>query len=136
MQWVFDASVTFAWCFEDERTAETDELLDRLTVTPAAVPQIWPLGVANVLILATKKGRLTVAQRAQFLATLAALPIHVDPYTPGRAFADIIPLAEAHGLTAYDASYLELAVRLGVPLATSDQPLRAAAQAAGVPLLG
>ena len=68
MEWVFDASVTMAWCFDDERTADTDALLRRLATSPAIVPQLWPLEVGNVLALAVRKARLTAAQRAQFIA--------------------------------------------------------------------
>ena len=135
MEWVFDASVTLAWCFDDERTNETDALLRRLTTSAAVVPQLWPLEVGNVLTLAVRKGRLTVAKRAQFLAVLNGSPIHVDAATATNAFDRILPMADAHQLTTYDAAYLELAMRLGVPLATLDQPLRAAATAAGVGLL-
>jgi predicted nucleic acid-binding protein len=135
MEWVFDASVTMAWCFDDERTDETDALFRRLATSPAAVPQIWPLEVANVLALAARKGRLPLAKRAQFIAVLDGSPVHVDTATAKNAFDLILALADAHELTTYDAAYLELAMRLGVPLATLDQDLRRAAGAAGVPLL-
>jgi predicted nucleic acid-binding protein len=135
MEWVFDASVTMAWCFDDERTAATDALLTRLATSPATVPQIWPLEVANVLALAMRKGRLTPAKRAQFIALLEASPIHVDAATAGGAFGATLALADAHGLTVYDAAYLELATRLALPLATLDADLRGAAARAGVPLL-
>jgi predicted nucleic acid-binding protein len=135
MEWVFDASVTMAWCFDDGRTNETDALFRRLATSAAVVPQLWPLEVANVLALAVRKGRLTVAKRAQFIAVLDASPIHVDAETARNAFDRVLPLADAHQLTTYDATYLELAMRSGVPLATLDQQLRAAATAAGVPLL-
>ena len=135
MEWVFDASVTMAWCLDDERTAATDALLRRLATSPATVPQLWALEVANVLALATRKGRLTIAQRTQFIALLESSPIHVDATTAGRAFRRILDLADANGLTVYDAAYLALAMRLSVPLATLDQQLRNAATAAGVILL-
>ena len=135
MEWVFDVSVTMAWCFDDERTDETDALFRRLTTSPAVVPQLWPLEVANVLALAARKGRLPLAKRTQFLAVLRGSPIHIDLATANNAFDATLALADTHGLTAYDAAYLELAMRRGVPLATLDQELRAAASAAGVPLL-
>jgi predicted nucleic acid-binding protein len=135
MEWVFDASVTMEWCFDDERTAETDALLRRLGTSPAIVPQLWPLEVANVLALAVRKGRLTSPQRAQFIALLEGSNIHIDSDTASRAFGPTLALAEAHGLTLYDATYLELAERRRLPLATLDRDLRTAATAAGVVLL-
>jgi predicted nucleic acid-binding protein len=135
-QWIFDCSVSMTWCFEDERSAKTDELFDRLVAgSKAMVPQIWPLEVGNVLTLASKKGRITPAKRRQFLSLLAAAPIQLDFLSIGSAFGDVIALAEAHGLTTYDASYLELAIREGSPLATLDKALRAAAKVVGVSLL-
>ncbi len=124
-----------AWCFDDERTASTDALLTRLATSPATVPQIWPLEVANVLALAVRKGRLTPAKRGQFIALLQAAPIQVDAGTAGGAFGSTLALADAHGLTVYDAAYLELATRMALPLATPDAALRTAATRAGVPLL-
>jgi predicted nucleic acid-binding protein len=135
MQWVFDASVAMAWCFEDEKTAATEALLDRLLVTPAAVPQLWSYEVGNVLALATRRGRITTAARSQFVAMLNVLPIQFDSISSQQALNATLALADAHGLTVYDASYLELAMRLGVPLASLDGDLRAAASAAGVALL-
>jgi len=135
MTWVFDASITIAWCFDDEKTPETEALFDRLAAAPATVPQIWPLEVGNVLAIATRKGRISPARRSQFIATLAALPIVVDPVTFKYAMTSILTLADQHPLTTYDAAYLELAMRHGIPLATLDVPLRKAAEAAGVQLL-
>ena len=99
------------------------------------MPQIWPLEVANVLALAARKGRLPLPKRAQFLDLLNGSPILVDPATAANAFGVILPLADAHGLTSYDAAYLELALRLRIPLATLDADLRTAAAAVGVVLL-
>jgi predicted nucleic acid-binding protein len=81
-----------------------------------------------------RRKRSTQAKAAKWLRLLAALPIAVDTQTPGLAFAPILALARSHGLTAYDAAYLELAVRLGLPLAARDRRLEKAAQEVGVPL--
>ncbi len=135
MRWVFDASVTLAWCFDDERTEATETLLDRFSTEPGIIPQIWPLEVANVLVLAVRKGRLSASKRAQFIAMLKTLPIQVDPATSDNAFTSIAELADVHHLTSYDAAYLELAVRLDLPLATLADRLRKAAKSAMVPLL-
>lgn len=135
-QWVLDASVTVAWCFEDERTPHVEALLKRLFVSPAIVPQLWPFEVANVLAMATRKGRVTQAERSRFLGMLITSPVTIDHSKSPLAFRDVLPLAETHRLTVYDAAYLELALRRGLPLATLDKALAAAAaSAAGVPLL-
>jgi predicted nucleic acid-binding protein len=136
MEWVFDTSVTMAWCFDDERTDETDALLDRLAAGKAAtVPQIWPLEVANVLAQVARKGRISMAKRRQFLAMLESSAISVDVLSARSVFNDVLQLAEKHHLTSYDASYLELSMRTGLPLATLDKALRKAARDAGVSLL-
>lgn len=138
MAWVFDVSVAMAWCFDDERTPQTDALLDRLKTDPATVPNLWHLEVANVLAQAMRRKprpRITIAQRAQFLGMLAAAPINVDPQTASRAWAATLQLADLHTLSTYDAAYLELALRLGVELATLDADLRKAALATGLKIL-
>jgi predicted nucleic acid-binding protein len=130
---VLDASVALAWCFEDEATSQTDAVLDRLAEDSAVAPSLWELEVVNVLLLAERRGRLTESQTARFVALLSQLPIHIN-----SAEADmgaVLAAGRHHGLTAYDAAYLVLAEREGVPLATTDGKLRKAAQAAGVPLL-
>lgn len=133
MPFVLDASVTMAWCFEDEATAATDAVLDRLAEEPAVAPPLWQLEVTNVLLGAERRGRITEAQGARFLELLGRLPIRVDlgPVAP----AAVLAAGRRHGLTAYDASYLVLAEREALPLATVDAGLSAACRAAGVPLL-
>ncbi len=136
MEWVFDASVTMAWCFDDEKTAETDALLDRIGAgSPAIVPQIWALEVANVLVQVGRKGRITPAKRRQFLAMLEGAAISIDVIPAKSVFNDVLQVAKEHRLTSYDASYLELSMRLGLPLATLDKALHKAARATGVSLL-
>ena len=100
------------------------------------VPSLWHLEAANVLALAERKGRITVARTAEFIALIENLSIDIDQDTPFHAFAEILSLARGHGLTAYDAAYLELAMRLGMPLATKDRTLAAGAQHVGVEVLG
>lgn len=129
---VVDASVTMAWCFEDEATAETESVLDRLRDEEAAVPALWQLEVTNVLLVAERRGRVTEAQSTRFLDLLSQLPIQVDmSRTDMKA---IQATGRRHQLSAYDAAYLLLAERIGAPLATLDGKLIAAAQAAGVVL--
>jgi predicted nucleic acid-binding protein len=130
---VVDASVTMAWCFADEATPETESVLDLFGSDEAVVPAIWSLEVANVLLVAERRGRLSEAQASRFLELLQQLPIEVDdvPVDP----AAVVAAGRRHELSAYDASYLVLAERTGAPLATLDRRLREAATRAGVRLL-
>lgn len=126
---VLDASVTVAWCFDDESTPAAWALLDRLRAAPAYVPVLWALEIGNILVGAERRRRITQARAVEFLGILGDLDIHVDPDLPGRAFRDILPIARESRITTYDASYLELAMRLGLPLATKDTVLARAATA-------
>ena len=124
-----------AWCFEDEATDFTDSLLERLDSESAIVPSLWPLEVANVLIISERKGRTNQAKITTFLQLLGDLPIIIDPKTESKALTEILSLARANRLTSYDAAYLELALREGWPVATLDKDLLRAAQHLGVPIL-
>ena len=135
MVFVLDNSVTMAWCFPGEATDYTESLFDSLRRTGALVPSVWVWEAANVLLVAERRGRLTLAQITSFIATLRGLPITVDPGGLEVASGPAMALARAHRLTAYDAAYLELAVREGLPLATLDNRLRAAATQAGVAMV-
>lgn len=135
MSWIVDASIALAWCFEDEATERTESLLERLEADPVVIPLHWPLEITNVLRMAVKKGRLPETKAAQQLAVLMSLPIRYDSLTHQVAFTSTWQLARKHGLTSYDAAYLELAIRLGASLATDDAELVAAAKSVGVPLL-
>jgi predicted nucleic acid-binding protein len=132
---VLDASVAMAWCFHDEATQVSRQLLDQLEGDAAAVPTSWRLEVANVLASSERARRITAARSAEFIEMLDGLAIDTDDETPIRALAQILDLARAQALTAYDAAYLELAMRLGVPLATKDTELGAAAERVGVRVL-
>lgn len=133
---VIDASMAMAWCFPEETTAEASALLDRMETESAVVPAWWYLEVANVLALAERKERITPAQVAGFIELVEGFQLEVDDQAPGRAFTHILPLCRTYGLTSYDAVYMELALRRQLPLASLDDELRAAANAAGVILLG
>ena len=126
---VLDVSVAVAWCFDDESTPAAWALLDRLRTAPAHVPALWALEIGNILLGAEKRKRITRARSVAFLGILGDLDIRVDPDLPGRAFRDVLPLARECGLTIYDATYLELAMRLHLPLATKDKALARAAAA-------
>ena len=136
MNFVLDASVSLAWCFEDERAGYAMRVLDELSGGEAIVSSLWPMEVTNGLSSALSEKRIDLAGAAEARNTLVALPIVVDPVHRRRAFEDIPRLARAHGLTTYDASYLEVAVRLGIPLATLDRALARAAADEGVRAVG
>ncbi|WZO97852.1 type II toxin-antitoxin system VapC family toxin [Isosphaeraceae bacterium EP7] len=129
---VLDCSVTMAWCFEDEASLYADGVQDALKSVRAVVPAIWPLEVANALLVGERRKRLDEARSGRFLAMLSGLPIAIDDGTTGRAFTAITHLARSHQLSSYDAAYLELAIRRGLPMACFDGKLKAAALAAGV----
>jgi predicted nucleic acid-binding protein len=133
MALVVDASLTMAWCFEDEATPETDEILARVVAEGAVVPSLWPYEVGNVLALAERRQRLTASQSARFAALLAALPITVETMTAAPEL--LAAAARQHGLTAYDAAYVATAQRHGLPLATTDTALARAARQAGLVVL-
>ena len=131
---VLDGSVTMVWGFEDEADAYAEAILDHMPDLQAHVPSLWPLEVANALLVGERRNRIKPADTARFLAILEAFPITVDDETVAHAWSDTMHLARAHNLSSYDASYLELAIRLGLPLAAQDGKLKTAAQAMGVPL--
>ena len=134
-RFVLDNSIVMAWYFEDEANDYTSAILESLAENEALVPTIWPLEVANVLLVGERKGRSTEARTSRFIALLDALPIRVDAATSRRALSEILTLAREQRLSAYDAAYLDLAMREGLSLATQDQALRRAAAACGVGLL-
>src|SRR5690348_14306127 len=132
-RFVLDCSVALAWCFHDEQDPYADAIAARFPAADIVVPSLWHLEIANVFVVAERRGRSTQADTLTWTGFLSALPIAVDSETVARAWADTLSLARAHDLTAYDAAYLELTLRLGLPLATLDAQLKAAAQAVGAP---
>jgi predicted nucleic acid-binding protein len=133
---VLDASVTLAWCFPEESTAYSEGVLDVLASGGEAVtPAIWPFEVANGLLVAERRKRITIAQVTSVLQRIADLPIAIDPTRMDRAFGSILLAARDQNLTEYDAAYLELALREGVPLASLDGRLRQAARTTGAALV-
>lgn len=129
---VIDACVTMAWCFNDEATEKSESVLDTVRAEGAWVPALWRLEVANVLRQAERRSRISLSDSSRRLELLAALPVSVDTETNKHAFGAILNLARDCTLTVYDAAYLELAIRLGLPLASSDKMLLAAARKCGV----
>ena len=131
---VLDGSVTMVWGFEDEADEYAEAILERMPDLQAHVPSLWPLEVANALLVGERRRRITSAETARFLAILGAFPITVDDQTVAHGWSDTMHLARADNLSSYDAAYLELAIRLGLPLAALDGKLKTAAGAMGVPL--
>ena len=125
---VLDCSVAVAWLFDDEATPATDSLLDRLKDSGAFVPSLWRLELGNVPSRAERHRRISAAQLAASLNLLDRLPITADTETDNRAFREILTLARTENLTTYDATYLELAMRRGLELATRDKALIRAAR--------
>src|SRR5438132_10960122 len=129
---VLDGSVTLSWCFPDEKAAYPQAVLDALAGARATVPSLWYLEVGNSLLVGERRQRCTQADAANWLVFLNALPITVDEETATRAWTDVLSVARTRNLSVYDAAYLELALRLGLTLATLDDKLKAAAAAVGV----
>jgi predicted nucleic acid-binding protein len=136
MSVVLDSSVTLAWLYSDELTDPVRQVFERVTATRAWVPALWRLEVANSLHMAVRRKRIDAAFRDASLADLALLNIGTDPDTDAFTWSTTLQLAQSHGLTVYDAAYLELAQRIALPLATLDEELRSAGRAVGVALLG
>jgi predicted nucleic acid-binding protein len=135
-RFVLDASVAVAWCFVDESTRFTEDVLDLLSAgAEAVVPAVWPLEVANALLVAERRKRLTIAQVTGQLQRIGGLPILVMPIGAAYAFEKVPPVARQQTLSAYDAAYLQLALREALPLATLDEELKRAAKANGITLL-
>jgi predicted nucleic acid-binding protein len=135
MPFVMDCSVTLSWVFHDERTEATEALLDSLVEDLAVVPAIWPLEVANAILTARRRRRLQAADLSRIRDALTILPIEIEATSAEHVLANVLPLAERLALSAHDASYLELARRLELPLATLDAALARAARRAGLEVL-
>jgi predicted nucleic acid-binding protein len=135
VNFVLDNSVTMRWFFGDGKPQElayAGKVLDAMKEASALVPATWGLEVANVIAKAEAKGWVTEARSGAFLEMLEGVAIEVDAATFDHALSATLQLARRYKLSAYDASYLELALRLGVPLATLDEDLQKAAKKAGV----
>ncbi|URK87247.1 type II toxin-antitoxin system VapC family toxin [Rhizobium sp. RCAM05350] len=123
---VIDASIALAWCFEDEASDETDAVAQDVITSGGLVPSLFHLELANVLLHAERRGRISASEIAQRLDLITQMPIETDPQTAGRAWNETLSLARAHKLMSYDAAYLELAARRGTALTTKDKALAVA----------
>ncbi len=136
-RYVLDNSVAMRWLLASQKKADqtyAEAVLQSLAEVDAAVPHLWHLEAANVLLAAEKRGELEPGEVERFIAQLESLPIQVDPLTAHQAFSRTLSLSRAYKLSSYDAAYLELAIREDLPLATLDKDLRKAAKLADVPL--
>jgi predicted nucleic acid-binding protein len=135
MPFVIDASVALAWSFPDEQDSYATHVLGLLWGDTAVSSPIWALEVANALMVAERRGRIDGALRIAVSARLAGIAPQLQDVGIAEALGPVADLARFHGLSAYDASYLYVAMREGVPLASLDAQLRDAAARAGVPLI-
>ena len=129
---VIDASLTAAWCFPDELTDYTNDVLSVVgaTVDPIA-PTLWAYEIHNSILMGFKRGRISKEDVERLLLFLDELDVLL---IAPPSYSTVFHLAETHGLTVYDAAYLDLALREGTAIATLDKALRSAARRAGVPL--
>jgi predicted nucleic acid-binding protein len=132
---VLDVSATLPWCFEDEASAGSIALLDRLVDAVAVVPALWHVELANALLQGELRKRIDPIAAMEFLALIDSLSIETDNWLDHRVVGTLLAVARQYRLTAYDSVYLEVAVRRGLPLATRDAALRGAARGAGVALI-
>ena len=133
MPFVLDASVTASWCFPDEQSAVADAAMDRLLDDEAIAPALWSIELRNIMVVNERRKRIEPADADAFLSDLARLPIRIRRDSDERA---LLGLARKHRLTAYDATYLDLAVRTGAAVATLDRSLANAVRAEGLELIG
>jgi predicted nucleic acid-binding protein len=135
MDFVLDASIAAAWVLEDEQDDLADEVIDSLTVKTAIAPHLWSLEVGNILLVSERRGRITAAKRRKMAEALLNLGVLEESPAQEVTLGAVMDLAAKHRLSSYDASYLELALRHALPLATLDEPLKRAAIAEGVSLV-
>lgn len=129
---VVDTSVIISWCLKDEQDDYSDAVLEMVSKGEAVVPSLTPFEIANVLLVAERRERLNEADTNRCISLLDSLPILVDQEPSNLALGRILSIGRQHGLSAYDAAYLELAMREGLRLATRDKALREAARNCGV----
>jgi len=132
MAFVLDASITACWAFQDEDHPDAGLAFHRMRAEEAVVPCLWSFEVRNILVVNERRRRIAESDTAAFLLNLSRLRVRLDRLPEPDA---VLRLARTHRLSVYDAAYLELAQREGLPLATLDADLRRAATGEGVALL-
>jgi predicted nucleic acid-binding protein len=130
---ILDCSISASWFFSDEADEYSRSILESLSRRKALVPSIWPLEMVNVLLSSERRGRLSTANSRHFLDMILSLPIDRDTYTSPSLEVSLYHLGLQYELSSYDAAYLELALRHGLPLATKDKKLLAACEKTGIP---
>lgn len=130
---VLDCSVTMSWCFKDEQDDYAGHCLRLLEKTEAAVPALWALEVMNVLLVAERRGRLLPSESEEFVGLLGLLPIIVEPAS--GISSRVMDLGRTYGLSAYDAAYIELSLRKGLPMATKDDAVRKVMASLGIEIV-
>ena len=134
---VIDCSAVLTMCFEDEHDEYAEKLFEFFADRTAIAPEIWPLDVSNSLLTSVKRNRLAKAEANHFFYLVSALPVEISAAgTSLERYAKVFELAGEYRLSSYDAAYLALAMDRGLPLATLDRDLIAAAEAAGTSLFG
>lgn len=123
-----------SWCFADERDGRGLVFLEALSEREGLVPALWPLEVANALVVAERSKRITLAESNRFPELMQDLSLLIDQGLPLDRISELMALTRSYGLSVYDASYLELSIRTGMPFATMDRKLSTAAKRAGVVL--
>jgi predicted nucleic acid-binding protein len=129
---VVDASVALAWCFPDEASDYADGVLVALEGHTILVPALWSIEITNAVLIAERRKRIKQAEIRRFVELLDGLTVIIDSQSVTESVSNILPLAREYGLSAYDAAYLDVAVRQGVPLATLDSALQKAGRKAGI----
>jgi len=130
---VIDCSIALNWVMPDEQSSHAESLLERVAVDGAIVPLLFKVEVGNALLLAVRRKRITAELRGRAFERIGALPLRADREGTDHAWTTCVQLAETHRLSLYDATYLELAKRLRMPLATLDMDLADAAMRSGLP---
>lgn len=132
---MLDTSVALAWAFEDEAEGYADAALEALAGGGAVVPDLWGYEIVNALVVGERRKRISSAESTRFLALLRSLPIEIEALSFSE-LSGLVSLAREYGLSSYDAAYLDVAARRGLPLATQDPSLGEAARRSGVEVFG
>lgn len=135
IKFVLDCSIAISWCLVDEDDDYANKVLDLMSISQAFVPEIWSLEIANTLLVAERRKRMTIEQSKEAISLLQSLSIVIDYSTSSQALKQILILGRENNLSSYDAAYLELALRLNLPLATNDNRLKEAAIRCNVTIL-
>ena len=134
MEWVIDSSMALAWGLPDETSPKAEQFLEGMADHALWVPALWWYEIANALVVAQRRHRITEADRFSLLDLYGSLPFHTDTHLTRETLGRLQILALEHGLSAYDAAYLELAMRKAAALATLDQRLMNVARHVGIRL--